>query len=63
MIRLLEKFELWLRHRAESAPYTAYCYWCNVPITAATNEILEVVQSHNRHPAHLAAKARKENHG
>lgn len=59
-MRLLERLELWFRHRAERAPYTAYCYWCNVPITAPTNKILEAIQSHQRHPAHKAAVARKE---
>lgn len=62
MIRIFEKLELWLRHRAERMPYTAYCYYCDTPISAPTDEIFEAVRSHNRHPAHKAAKARKEHH-
>src|SRR5699024_4142573 len=60
MIRLFEKFELWLRHRADRMPDTAYGYYCNVPITAPNDTIVEVIQSHLRHPAHKAAQARKE---
>lgn len=63
MIRLIERFELWLRHRAGRMPYTAYCYYCNTPIKAPTDETYEAVASHNRHPAHKAAKARKESRG
>lgn len=58
--RLLEKIELWIRHRADRMPYTAYCYWCDKKITARNDEILEVLKSHFDHPSHKAAKARKE---
>lgn len=60
MIRLMEKFELWLRHRSGRMPYTAYCYYCDIPLKGTNDTIVEVIQSHLRHPAHKAAKARKE---
>ena len=36
--RLLEKLELWIRHRSRRMPYTTYCYYCNVAITAPSEE-------------------------
>lgn len=59
-MRLLEKLELWLRHRAERAPMTVYCYYCDVPITAPSKDIIATIESHQRHPAHKGAVARKE---
>ena len=58
--RLLEKIELWIRHRAGRMPYTVYCYYCNAKITAPSNEILEAIQSHQNHPAHKAARDRSK---
>lgn len=58
--RLFEWIELWLRHHAEREPYTVHCYYCNANITAPTNEIVEAIQSHQRHPAHRAAEKRSQ---
>lgn len=58
--RLLEKLELWIKHRSRRMPYTAYCYWCNAPITAPTEEILEALNAHFDTPAHKAARDRSQ---
>lgn len=60
LARLLEKLELWARHRAARMPYTVYCYYCNAKITAPSDEIFEAIRSHNNHPAHKAAKDRSQ---
>lgn len=58
--RLAERIELWIRHRLTTMPYTTYCYYCNVAISAPGNEIFAAVRSHNEHPAHKAAARRAE---
>src|SRR5699024_12396091 len=60
MIRLFEKFELWLRHRADRMPYTASCYYCNVPITAPNEALMEALQAHFHHPAPTATRYRRQ---
>lgn len=58
--RLLEKLELWIKHRSRRMPYTTYCYYCNVAITAPSEEIMEALQTHFNTPAHKAARDRSQ---
>ena len=58
--RLFERLELWIKHRARRMPYTTYCYYCNVAITAPNEEIMEALQTHFNHPAHKAARDRSQ---
>lgn len=61
LTRLLERIELWIRHRARRMPYTTYCYYCNVAITAPNEEIFEALQVHFNTPAHQRAAERTGN--
>lgn len=58
--RLLEKLELWIKHRSRRMPYTTYCYYCNVAITAPSEEIMKALQTHFNTPAHKAARDRSQ---
>ena len=42
-------------------PYTTYCYYCNVAITAPNEEIFEALQTHFNTPAHKRAAERTGN--
>lgn len=58
--RLLERLELWIKHRSRRMPYTTYCYYCNVAITAPSEEIMEALGAHFNTPAHKAARDRSQ---
>ena len=58
--RLLERLELWIKHRSRRMPYTTYCYYCNVAITAPSEEIMEALRAHFNTPAHKAARDRSQ---
>lgn len=56
MIRLLERFELWLRHRFDQRTYSAPCKYCQEDVVAPHREIYSAVR------AHLDTEYHKSNH-